>query len=498
MRIQSRIWVSIAASVAVSAVAGFFAFSILRGMSHDLARGQRYNEVINKAFALNLLIATFKEESGQRDMQQIGDVRRSLSHLLEDMISSDAREESLIRQIRRNNKELGPLLDQFVAQKAAPGSGIETQRKNMLASQLWTKVRFITDDTNRLTEISQSRIVSAQGRAAVVVLALLVTIILIKTTISFVSGRSVVRDVNRLSEGVGHISGGNLAHRIEVSGKNELSDLAQAFNTMAASLQASNDKVREYTQKLERSNQELQDFTFVAAHDLQEPLRKIQTFSDRLRDECRDSLNERGLDFLGRVMNAARRMQSLIEALLQYTRVSMKQEPYQAANLNQVVKEVLEDLSARIAETNGHVVADPLPVIEADPTQMRQLFQNILANALKYHRPGVPPEIRVRNHLHRSGSDEKACAITVSDNGIGFDEQFLEKIFLPFQRLHGPVAYEGTGIGLAICRKIVERHGGTITAKSTPGEGTTFMITLPVKQVSAATREERADGEAVG
>jgi signal transduction histidine kinase len=466
-----------------------FAFSILRGISDDLARGQRYNEVINKAFALNLLIATFKDESGRRDMQQIGDVRRSLSKLLEDMSSSDAREESLIRQIRKNSQELGPLLDQFVARRAAPGSRIETERKNMLASQLWTKVRFITDDTNRLMEISQSRIVSAQGKAAVVVLALLVSIILIKSTISFVSGRSIVKDVNRLSEGVGHISGGELAYRIEVSGKSELADLAHAFNTMAASLQASHDRVGEYTQKLERSNRELQDFTFVAAHDLQEPLRKIQTFSDRVRDECGNSLNERGLDFLVRVMNAARRMQSLIDALLQYSRISMKQEPFRPTDISGAVREVIEDLSARIVETKGQVEVGPLPIIESDPTQMGQLFQNLLSNALKYHRPGVPPEVRVSSRPRRSGNKEEMCEITVSDNGIGFEEQFLPKIFLPFQRLHGPGAYEGTGMGLAICRKIVERHGGTITAKSTPGKGSTFIITLPVKQTS---REEGA------
>ena len=174
-----------------------------------------------------------------------------------------------------------------LAQKGAPGSSLETERKNMLASQLWTKVRFITDDTNRLMEISQSRIVSAQGKAAVAVLALLVAVILTNATISFVSGRSIVRDVKRLSEGVGHISGGDLAHRIEVLGKNELADLAGAFNGMAASLQASYDRLREYTQKLEQSNRELQDFAFVASHDLQEPLRKIQTFGDRREGQMR-------------------------------------------------------------------------------------------------------------------------------------------------------------------------------------------------------------------
>jgi signal transduction histidine kinase len=484
MRIQSRLGISLVASVTISAVIAVFAFSILRGIGHDLERGRRYNEVINKTFALNLLIATLKQEPSRRGIQQVRNVHGSLTRLLEDMTSTDAREESLIRQIQRNNQELGPLLDQFLAQRAVPGNSIEVDLKNMLASQLWTKVRFITDDTYRLMESSQSRIASAHANAALTVLGLLVGVIFTKTAISFFSGRSIVRDVQRLSEGVRHISGGELDHRIPVHGKNELTDLADAFNGMAASLQDSYGRLREYTQKLEQSNRELRDFAFVATHDLQEPLRKIQTFSDRVRAECGGVLNERSLDFLARVVNAARRMQNLIDALLEYSCVSTKQEPYRKVDLAVVVGEVLEDLSARIIETQGQIDVGELPVIEAIPTQMRQLFQNLISNALKYHRPGVAPAIQVRDTLRGAGGDGEMCAVEVSDNGIGFDEQFLTKIFTPFQRLHGKGEYEGTGIGLAICRKIVERHGGTITARSTTGNGSTFFIALPLRHDS--------------
>jgi signal transduction histidine kinase len=499
MRIQSRIWVSIVASVAIWAVGGFFVFSILRGISDDLARGQRYNEIINKAFALNLLVATFKEESGQRDMQQIGDVRRSLSKLLEDVSSSDAREEFLIKQIRRNNQELGPLLDQFVAQRGAPGTRIETERKNMLASQLWTKVRFITDDTNRLMGISQSRIVSAQGKGAVAVLALLVAIILVKTTISYVSGRSIVRDVNRLSEGVGHITGGDLAHRIEVLGKSELAGLASAFNGMAAALQASYDDLREHTRKLEQSNRELQDFAFIASHDLQEPLRKIQTFGDRLREKWGGGLDEEGLDNLERMRNAANRMQALIQALLSYSKVTRRPEPFSQVALTPLLEEVVSDLAVLIEQTGGRIKVTDLPAVEASASQMRQLFQNLLGNGLKFHREERPlikvSGEKVKAPMGKEASpDSPWVEIRVEDNGIGFDEKYLDRIFHPFQRLHGQSAYDGTGIGLAICRKIVERHGGTITAKSAPDKGATFIVTLPVRQkrvdLDSASKEE--------
>ena len=163
----------------------------------------RYTEVINKAFALNILIDNVKTEPSQRNMQQARDVHRTLNRLLADEVSHDVREEALLRQIKRNSQEIGPLLDQFFVHREGPGSALETERRNMLASQLWIKVRFITDDTNRLMEINQSRMVSAQHKAGIAVLVLIVAVILTNAAIFFVSSRSIVRDVERLSEGVG-------------------------------------------------------------------------------------------------------------------------------------------------------------------------------------------------------------------------------------------------------------------------------------------------------
>jgi len=482
MRIKSRIWVSIAASLAVSALIALFVFSVLRELNEDRSQNMRYTEVINKAFALNILIDNVKTEPSQRNMQQAKDVHRTLNKLLADEVSHDVREEALLMQIRRNSQQIGPFLDQFLVHREAPSGALETERRNMLASQLWIKVRFISDDTHRLMEINQSRMVAAQHKTGTTVLVLIVAVILTNSAIFFVSSRSIVQNLERLSEGVGHISSGDLTHRLPAVGKNEFADLARAFNAMAASLQDSYDRLGRYMQELERSNRELQDFTFVATHDLQEPLRKIQTFSERVRNESGVGLNERSLDFLDRVMNAAKRMHSLMEALLDYSCVSKSQDPYQPTDLTRVAREVMEDLSVRVIETNGRVDIGNLPTIEADPTQMRQLFQNLMSNALKYHRPGVPPHIQVRSRqVHDPDNSRELCEISVADNGIGFDEQYLEKIFTPFQRLHGRKEYEGAGIGLTICRRIAERHGGAITAMSRQGKGSTFIITLPVK-----------------
>ncbi|MFP5213681.1 MAG: PocR ligand-binding domain-containing protein [Acidobacteriota bacterium] len=235
-------------------------------------------------------------------------------------------------------------------------------------------------------------------------------------------------------------------------------------------------ELKTYMAKLEASNQALQDFASIASHDLQEPLRKVASFGCRIRDKCGVALEDEGRDYMERLLNATERMQSLLDSLLQYSRISTRSEPFREVDLNRVFREVVSDLEVRLEKTGGSVEAGELPVINAEPTQMRQLFQNLIGNGLKFHKEGVRPVVKVRGTLTDAGE----LRIVVEDNGIGFDEKHLEKVFAPFQRLHGRSSrYEGAGMGLAICKRIVERHGGSITANSMPGEGSAFIVTLP-------------------
>jgi signal transduction histidine kinase len=256
----------------------------------------------------------------------------------------------------------------------------------------------------------------------------------------------------------------------------------QAF---MSEVRRSNDELRNYAARLERSNKELQDFASVASHDLQEPLRKIQAFSDRLRTRCAAALDDVGRDYLDRVQNAARRMQTLINDLLTFCRVTTKAQPFVPTDLKGAALEVISDLEVRIEQVGGRVELAELPTVEADPLQMRQLMQNLIGNALKYHKPEVPPVVRVSGK-HLADQSRELCQILVEDNGIGFDEVYADRIFTIFQRLHGRTEYEGTGVGLAVCRKIAERHGGSITARSRLGEGSSFTVTLPVRQMKEA------------
>jgi PAS domain S-box-containing protein len=236
-------------------------------------------------------------------------------------------------------------------------------------------------------------------------------------------------------------------------------------------------ELRAYAHRLELVNQELQEFAFIASHDLQEPLRKIQTFGNMLRTRCATALDERGMDYLVRMENAATRMRGLIHDLLEFSRVTTRPAAYKPVDLREILNDIIEVFELRLPNEGTHIEISDLPVIDADESQMKQLFQNLVGNALKYKNDKEPPHIRI----YGKKPDNEFCQIFVEDNGIGFEQEFAEKIFAPFQRLHPKGEYEGTGMGLAICRKIVERHGGTITARSRPGRGATFIITLPFR-----------------
>ena len=257
-------------------------------------------------------------------------------------------------------------------------------------------------------------------------------------------------------------------------------ELRQVNDSLEAEIAVRRESERQLSKTaadLKTSNRALQDFAYVASHDLQEPLRKIRAFGDRLQVKYAPELGDRGRDYLRRMQNAAERMQGLIKDLLTYSRITTKVQPFVATDLNIVVKEVLSDLETAIEQNKGQVRLSQLPTIEADPLQMRQLFQNLIGNALKFHQPEQAPLITISQQT--LPDSESMVELRIEDNGIGFDEKYLDRIFTPFQRLHGRLEYEGTGMGLAICRKIIERHGGRLTAESFVGQGATFIIFLP-------------------
>ncbi|HLL60487.1 MAG TPA: PAS domain S-box protein [Candidatus Nitrosocosmicus sp.] len=269
------------------------------------------------------------------------------------------------------------------------------------------------------------------------------------------------------------VIGRDITHKISIEKK-----LKDAYSNLENKVQERTLKFNTLNIELDRSNRELEDFASVASHDLQEPLRKIQAFGDRLKIESGDQLSEKGKDYLERMQNAASRMQILINDLLAYARVTTKSQPFKVVDLNKIANEVVSDLEITVERTKAQIIIGELTAIEADALQMRQLFQNLIANSLKFRKENKNPTINISCKECNKNSIE----LIFEDDGIGFEQKYADRIFHVFQRLHGQNEYEGTGVGLAVCRKIVDRHHGSIKVKSSPDKGATFIVKLPKKQ----------------
>ncbi|HEX6222989.1 MAG TPA: ATP-binding protein, partial [Chryseolinea sp.] len=299
-------------------------------------------------------------------------------------------------------------------------------------------------------------------------------------------------------------SGTTFEYRVEINGamrylsltsKPRKSNTKSTMDILGTVIDVTDQKMYEaqleqYTAELKRSNEDLEQFAYVASHDLQEPLRKIRAFGDRLSARYQKQLDEQGEDYIKRMQSASVRMQSLIEDLLAFSRLAKNNEALQRIDMNKVMEEVQEDLDIQIKREQAVLKIAKMPFLTGDKMQIRRLFQNLINNAIKFHKPNELPVVEVfgknvrwmevKKELGVALPDIPYVMITVKDNGIGFDERFNEKIFNIFQRLHGRTEYEGTGIGLAICRKIVTNHKGYITARSKEDLGSEFIVVLPV------------------
>ncbi len=340
---------------------------------------------------------------------------------------------------------------------------VQTEAIVQKVKTLSEKTRTVVNNNSALSEIIQN-----------IMMAVIIIVLILSVIASYKIYMSITAPINNLNMIAEGFSKGDLSVTMDESRQDEFGLLALHFNRSIT-------KLKQYTK-------ELQDFAHIASHDLQEPLRKILAFSDRLKNRHSESLGDQGLDYLDRMYNAASRMQRLVESLLVYSQIIKHEKPFEQVDLKEVSRDVLSDLEFRIDELGGRVEIEDLPMLKADPVQMRQLFQNLIGNALKFHKTDEAPVIKITGMTSlNAGNDHKQekqdspfYQITFEDNGIGFEEKYTERIFKVFQRLHGQNEYKGTGIGLSICRKIVERHGGSIKAESSPGAGTKFIISLPV------------------
>jgi signal transduction histidine kinase len=254
-------------------------------------------------------------------------------------------------------------------------------------------------------------------------------------------------------------------------------------------VKALNQQLLESIDKLETANRDLDRFAFMASHDLQEPLRKIRMFSDRLFTKYEPSIDEEGKIYISRIQNAAERMQVLIKDILTFSKISIEKDSFENADLNGLLNEVLVDLDISIKEKNAVILSDQLPVLYVNPGLIKPLLYNLLSNSLKYSKKHIAPVIKIHSEVAHISDDKKTsyCRIFIEDNGIGFEQKYSEQIFGMFKRLHSNSDFEGTGIGLALCKKIVEEHKGFISAKGNVDVGSTFIVSLPIPQQEKQT-----------
>jgi signal transduction histidine kinase len=446
---------------------------------------------------------------------------------------SDTRRITLFRHPDPENKFVGRSLDEFYPQRTF----VERPLNEYLQERISAEPRLSRDGTWRLyaTGPIEHQVLNTNERPPRISIGIplavayadanrmlwrnvgfLGAVMILALVAAWYAGDAfVLRRVRSLVDATQKLKAGNLAARTGVTeGAGELHYLARVFDDMAESLQQriaereraeeqlriANAELKAFNEELEnrvalrtaelkRSNEELEQFAYVASHDLQEPLRMVTNYMQLLQQRYGDKLDQNAHEFIGFAMDGAMRMRQLIQDLLAYSRVGSRAKPFERIEAREVVDRAMLNLKVAIDESGAVITSDPLPVLDGDPVQLTQLFQNLLSNAMKFRKPDEPAQIRIsakpapapksaaaEDPIHR---DRKWMQITITDNGIGISPESFERIFVIFQRLHPRDKYPGTGIGLSICKKIVERHGGRIWVESEPGVSTSFHFTLP-------------------
>jgi signal transduction histidine kinase len=403
-----------------------------------------------------------------------------------------ADEIDVIRHMRSDQRRIGNLFAELTAADARDDRSLPqaAELRERIVTQLMSSAHDLYLDGLRLTAIMNAKMARYRRRSLVVGNASLLLLGFIIIGTSVIIERSITRPIEKFEEGVEIVSRGNLDHKIGLATRDEIGRLSRSFDEMTMKLQkitVSRDELageinrrkeaeaalHKSNEELERSNKDLEQFAYVASHDLQEPLRMVSSYTQLLAKRYEGQLDDKARKFIGYAVDGALRMQRLINDLLTYSRIGTEGKPRAAVDAHAIVGEALRNLAAAIEESGAVVSTENLPIVRADASQLAMVFQNLIGNAIKFRGPEEP-------RVHVGVADRAGeWVFSVRDNGIGIDPQYADRLFVIFQRLHTRQQYPGTGIGLAVCKRIVERHGGRVWFESEPGSGSTFFFSIP-------------------
>jgi len=466
-------------SILLLVVAFVVSTSTIAYTFHSVSQAMAYmaavNYTIRLVFELSFLGYEYQTYREERAVVQWQSIHRQLGQHLATLAVDTAvpEDDALLQRMHATHALLSTLFAKLTAQEA------ETEAVRLIGQNLLLRSNMLVADAHQLAVVSNRTVTTWMHILLGILLGSLGPLLGACVFIGM-AHRRLLRSLAALHEGAAALGQGHLTRQLHVTGHDEFADLAGTLNAMAEQLhtdimqrQHAQAQLQQYAQELTRSNADLEQFAYVASHDLQEPLRAVVGFLQLLQQNYQGRFEARADEFIRHAVEGATRMRTLINDLLEYSRVSTRGGAFTPTDCPSVVQQVLANLKVAIEESGAVVTHDSLPTVLADATQLLQVFQNLLSNALKF-RGDQPPAIHIGVEPH-----DGAWRFAIRDNGIGIEPQYAARVFEIFQRLHTRREYPGTGIGLALCKKIVERHGGRIWVESELGKGAMFAFTLP-------------------
>jgi signal transduction histidine kinase len=497
MKIKTKLWITGIISLAIM-VAAAAVIHLTARQVHEMIQEEGFaDQIVEKVVGLRTLTFDYLLHRTERARKQWWAAYDDIGRFLASHQRQGSEEAELIRNIIPRFDLVDDiflrLLQNHARKEIHPErAALHQEVENRLISQLLQETQGMASLAFQLSDLLTREAEATQRRAAQLQIGALLLVGLVVGMNSWLIVRAIAQPIFQFQKGVEIIGAGNLDYRLGSTASDEIGELSRAFDAMTANLQettVSRDelgrevaerqkaeaKVHQAVVELERSNADLQAFAYIASHDLQEPLRMVSSYLGLLQSRYQGQLDADAQDFIAFAVDGATRMQRLINDLLAYSRVRSRDKPLAPTDSESVLNLALANLQAAFEESGAVITHDPLPTVTADAPLLVQVFQNLLGNAIKFCRQGAP-----RIHVSAAIQGDE-WVFAVRDHGIGIDPQYHQRIFAIFQRLHGRNEYPGTGIGLALCKRIVEHHGGRIWVESELNQGATFYFTIPVK-----------------